>query len=218
MAILLKYGAKINVQDSRGSTPLHNSVRNGHAEIVALLVKHGSLRYKDKNGKTPIDYANDYGNTKMIELLKSVRRPIQHGKTHFSLKTINFLFWCSFLEKLACDTYSKLIINRVLGGEPAAAAEFPWMAALGYHGNDSISFDCGGTLISDFFIITAAHCVKRNRPPVIVRLGKVGRLLKKCSLNLITIKTFQLTLNDTDDTKAANYQIQVGKWQTAWIV
>lgn len=79
------------------------------------------------------------------------------------------------MQKKACEVYSNLPRNRIFGGDPVEAGEFPWMSALGYLSETyQISFDCGGTIISDRFILTAAHCVKSSREPVVVRLGKVS--------------------------------------------
>jgi len=46
--------------------------------------------------------------------------------------------------------------SRIVGGEEATPHSFPWMAALFV---DEKWF-CGGTLISDEWVLTAAHCAK----------------------------------------------------------
>ncbi|KAK9737488.1 Trypsin [Popillia japonica] len=49
---------------------------------------------------------------------------------------------------------------------PADPLEFPHMATLGYGKEDSIQWGCGGTIISEKFILTTAFCIKS-------KLGKV---------------------------------------------
>ncbi|XP_055842808.1 phenoloxidase-activating factor 3-like [Episyrphus balteatus] len=63
--------------------------------------------------------------------------------------------------------------NRILNGETAFLFEFPWMALLEFNTSVGRSFMCAGSLISDRYVLTAAHCfVATNAQLVSVRLGE----------------------------------------------
>ena len=46
---------------------------------------------------------------------------------------------------------------RIFGGEEAVPHEFPWVVYL--------NMGCGGALISDKHVLTAAHCVDEGMQP-----------------------------------------------------
>ncbi|XP_067012882.2 venom protease [Anabrus simplex] len=48
----------------------------------------------------------------------------------------------------------------LIGGEKAKPREFPHMALIGYGDREHISWGCGGSLISESYVLTAAHCTK----------------------------------------------------------
>nr|XP_008521222.1 PREDICTED: transmembrane protease serine 11A [Equus przewalskii] len=54
-----------------------------------------------------------------------------------------------------------LIVNRIMSGEIAAKAAWPWQASLQLNN----VHQCGATLISNTWLITAAHCFKNNANP-----------------------------------------------------
>ena len=60
--------------------------------------------------------------------------------------------------------------NRIVGGRPAEPDEWPWLAALLTPGDGQY---CGATLISDSYVLSAAHCVDQYQPhQVLVKLGE----------------------------------------------
>ena len=60
--------------------------------------------------------------------------------------------------------------QRVVGGAPCQRGACPWQAALIYDDADSF---CGGSVISQWHILTASHCFKhRNMSKIRVLLGK----------------------------------------------
>ncbi|XP_072946553.1 phenoloxidase-activating enzyme-like isoform X3 [Epargyreus clarus] len=66
--------------------------------------------------------------------------------------------------------------NRITNGETTAIDQYPWLAAIEYTKNETISLHCGGALISGRYVVTAAHCVVGEilniGIPVNVRLGE----------------------------------------------
>ena len=49
---------------------------------------------------------------------------------------------------------------RIINGENATLGQFPWQVGL-YLGFDDTVWFCGGSIISENWILTAAHCLDR---------------------------------------------------------
>lgn len=71
----------------------------------------------------------------------------------------------------ACGIYTS---DRIVGGIETGIDEFPWMALLEYTFKDTGKkvFGCGGSLIDERHILTAAHCLFENPVLTSVRLGE----------------------------------------------
>ncbi|XP_058457823.1 serine protease snake-like [Malaya genurostris] len=79
-----------------------------------------------------------------------------------------------FQEMFQCSQ----TVDVIVGGEEALEGEFPHHALIGWPAeaqrDEEYEFLCGGSLISEQFVVTAAHCgadSARGRP-VVVRLGE----------------------------------------------
>ena len=50
--------------------------------------------------------------------------------------------------------------SRIVGGKEAGKGQFPWLAQIWLKKGLSDKFICGGSLISENILITAAHCIE----------------------------------------------------------
>ena len=62
----------------------------------------------------------------------------------------------SKIEKVARLKKDELKNGRIIGGHIADPEEFPWLVSLQSEGKGHF---CGGTIIHQYWVITAAHCI-----------------------------------------------------------
>lgn len=112
------------------------------------------------------EYSNDFS-SKVCCCVKRAKRVDFRGlKARAGLKSAR-----SF-----CGVHCLALKNHIIDGKPSDLNEFPHMAGIGFYNfkTDETEFNCGGTLISERFVLTAGHCASRIPGPYLVRLGKVS--------------------------------------------
>lgn len=79
-------------------------------------------------------------------------------------------------EERGCGLSTKSY-SKITGGRPADPSEWPWMAAVLRRGIQHAF--CGGALITNLHVLTAAHCIYRyDKNELTVRLGEYDQKVK----------------------------------------
>ena len=76
-------------------------------------------------------------------------------------------YTCSANASCGCSA-NAAVLNKIVGGEPAASQTWGWMASLRFSNTDA--HFCGGSIISAWYILTAAHCTIDMASPTALRV------------------------------------------------
>ncbi|XP_016908556.1 trypsin-1-like [Apis cerana] len=88
-------------------------------------------------------------------------------------------------ECLPCKCGLTNVQRRIVGGVETQVNQYPWMVLLMYRGR----FYCGGSVISSFYVVTAAHCVDRF------------------DSNLISVRILEHDRNSTTEAKTQEFRV-----------
>ncbi|XP_019400406.1 PREDICTED: transmembrane protease serine 6 [Crocodylus porosus] len=104
-----------------------------------------------------------------------------------------------------CDCGLQTSLNRIVGGVNTLEGEWPWQASLQIRGRHI----CGGTLIADRWVVSAAHCFHDERlaSPSIwtVYLGKYFQ--NTSSYNEVSFKVSRLLLHPYYEEDSHDYDV-----------
>jgi len=95
--------------------------------------------------------------------------------------------------------------SRIVGGQEAKPAEFPWQVAFrweSYYGYTNLF--CGGSLIDKKWVVSAAHCFQRmKRPPFELK---------------VVLGEFDVNNDDGNEVIIGAKQVEKSEWNPNYLV
>ena len=86
--------------------------------------------------------------------------------------------------------------NKIYGGQEAQPHEYPWNVYVSMKKNGQWSGMCGGSLISNQHVLTAAHCVDEGlqKKDIRLQLGKIDFLPDDLTNQLLQVHMTRINL------------------------
>lgn len=86
--------------------------------------------------------------------------------------------------------------DRIVAGQEAVPHSWPWQASIQLNGYWPAAHFCGGALVRNDIVITAAHCVQGLRPEeLVVKLGSHSLAHDDASVQIRSVSTYALHSN-----------------------
>lgn len=80
------------------------------------------------------------------------------------IKLIVLFFGAIFCSAVPLQGRSWQLKPRIIGKNLAAQGQFSYFISFRTNDYDGVFHECGGAIISENFILLAAHCINRNKP------------------------------------------------------
>ena len=111
--LLITKGADVNAKDESEDTPLHKATRKNNHEMIELLISKGAdvnpkVASGAKQGKTPLDAANETNHSELAELLRK-----HGGKTGEELKVESINEESSISKKLTAREVAEIMAFNI---------------------------------------------------------------------------------------------------------
>ncbi|GAB0088050.1 hypothetical protein DMENIID0001_024270 [Sergentomyia squamirostris] len=167
----LVYECREAIADIREGVPLVRCGWQGVVQIVCCPVPVQDAL----SGTTPRATQNTIREDK--NLRKSEKKCYEYATYVYENSTRGVTLPGQPVQIVSTDTCGFKVIPLIVGGEDAKPREFPHMALIGYGDNvNSLEWSCGGSLISENFVLSAAHCVfsRESGYASYVRLGELN--------------------------------------------
>ncbi|XP_072293080.1 coagulation factor IXa [Eucyclogobius newberryi] len=125
------------------------------------------------------------GRTVQLDLIKVVKRSLSKDNMTAALSWDNITstgtdllkkLWM-FNSTVPLTEDPKKPIKRIVGGNLVSEGEIPWQVALIAQPNGHLF--CGGSILSNRWVITAAHCTVEALDPFIIRVGELDLFVKE---------------------------------------
>lgn len=93
------------------------------------------------------------------------------------LLLLTALLGVSVAQSGSCGVRPLRPLGRIVGGRPSKPGDYPWQVGIKYKSGFRTIHLCGGALVADRWIVTAAHCFehRKNISRYVFRLGDFNK-------------------------------------------